>query len=467
MSMLDRPDPLSAGGQALIPNPSLKSTGPTVFTDDFSDDTESDYIQDSLSKRRRHGVYFHRPPVWWTASPSGTVSPAFDDGIEDPRLHGVYTSTSLNRDGAFDIFEEPRSFSPQSWEQHLPWNLAAASANALARSRSLSWESDQDIPLLKGWRPYGTRDRHPPVSEHLRMGTSDRALYRTWSCRDPPRSILRQTAPKLCTRLRSYKDVRLELGERWAIQEGSLVMCLDPSYTLLDRRETLADEFHMTAGDIYVVCRLYADLWALCAKVCLNLPEKCATEGMGRNTTSLGFLPLCAVTLAANFSGFARRCYRLYSDDPSQPVHPGNGLPVMPPPRSHSINASKQIFQSTKPGVSLPNMSLGSLSNPFLEADMEFVPLDSTLEHVMARFTEKGERLRRLKNRMSGHKLWNVPKPPDTWRVDLDKDGYFSRLRHRRSNSQTSDHGRRLYLGKHRRSSSSTSERVKSFIGIG
>lgn len=297
------------------------------------------------------------------------------------------------------------------------------------------------------------------------MGTSDRASDRTWSSRYPPQSILRQTAPKLCTRLRSYKDVRLELGERWAIQEGSLVICLDPSYTLLDRRETLADEFYLTAGEIYVICRLYADLWALCAKVSLTLPEKCATE-TGRNTTSLGFLPLCAVTLAANFGGFARRCCRPYSDDPSQPVHPGNGLPVMPPPRSHSINASKQIFQSTKPGVSLPNMSLGSLSNPFLEADTEFIPLDSTLEHVMARFTEKGERLRRLKSRMSGHKSWNVPKVPDTWRVHLDKNGYFSRLRHRRSDSQTSDHGRRFYLGKHRRSSSSASERLKSFIGI-
>lgn len=297
------------------------------------------------------------------------------------------------------------------------------------------------------------------------METSDRAPDRTWSNIYPPRSIWCQTAPKLCTRLRSYKDVRLELGARWAIQEGSLVICLDPSYTLLDRRETLADEFHLTTGEVYVVCRLYADLWALCAKVSLTLPENCATDETNRNT-SLGFLPLCAVTLAANFSGFARRCYRLYSDDLNQPVHPGNGLPVMPPPRSHSIKASKQIFQSTRPDVLLPNMSLGSLSNKFLEADTEFVPLDSTLEHVMARLTKRGERLRRLKSRMSGHKSWNVPKLSDTWHVDLDKNGHFSRLRHRRSNSQTSDHGRRLYLGKHRRSSSSTSERLKSLIGI-
>lgn len=148
MSMVDRPNPFSTGGQAPIQIPSLKSMGPTVFTDDFSDDTESDYIQDSLNKRRRHAVYFHRPPVWWTASPPEIVSPAFVDDTEDPQLHGRYTSTSLNRDGAFDIFEEPRSFSPQSWEQHLSWKLAAASANALADSRSLSWESDQDIPLL-------------------------------------------------------------------------------------------------------------------------------------------------------------------------------------------------------------------------------------------------------------------------------------------------------------------------------
>lgn len=76
------------------------------------------------------------------------------------------------------------------------------------------------------------------------------------------------------------------MGEQWAIEEGSLVIGVGSEYTLLQSYERRTDEFEVSGGDVYVVCSMYADLWALCAKVSSNpSPE-------GNNATRLAFLPL-------------------------------------------------------------------------------------------------------------------------------------------------------------------------------
>ncbi|KAL1871792.1 hypothetical protein Plec18167_006942 [Paecilomyces lecythidis] len=199
-----------------------------------------------------------------------------------------------------------------------------------------------------------------------------------------------------CSRLRSYRDIRLGPDESWVIREGSLVICLDHKYTddsnFQARRP---DQFEFVQGDMYVVCRIYGDLWALCAKVTLNSPVE--LSGKIRNTPksfqSLGFLPLCAVTLAANFSSFMRRCaeYEKKSSrggpqtpgngaeydkssrgGPQTPRNgaeydkkssrgglqtPSNGLAVTPPYRSHSMTASSEIFEKSLPKqLQLPSL---------------------------------------------------------------------------------------------------------------
>lgn len=199
---------------------------------------------------------------------------------------------------------------------------------------------------------------------------------------------LYQKKPVFCTRLHSYKDIRLGLGEQWAIEEGSLVIGVGPEYTLLQSYERRTDEFVVSGGDVYVVCSLYADLWALCAKVSSNpSPE-------GNDATRLAFLPLCVVTLAPNYSAFIQRSINCaqYSG-PYGERYPGNGLPVMPPQRSHSLTASNQIFHGPDSQISLPLTVRGMFRSLALKhTDDDFVPLDSTLEPILSMLTSRRRR---------------------------------------------------------------------------
>ncbi|RMJ25168.1 hypothetical protein PHISP_03959 [Aspergillus sp. HF37] len=216
------------------------------------------------------------------------------------------------------------------------------------------------------------------------------------------RPYFRQTKPGLCTRLQLCKDVRLGVGERWAIQEGSLVVCVDPSYTHLDRREGFSDEFELASGDFYVVYRLYADLWALCVKLSFDSRTGSYFHGKPGDSVNLGFLPLCAVTLAANFGAFVQRTSRYMSYPPSEIRHPGNGLPVIPPERSHSVNASKQIFHGGRIRIQLRVTAPDAYGNLSLEdAGVDFIPLDSTLEQLFSKFGGWRERAHQLRSRVS------------------------------------------------------------------
>lgn len=238
-------------------------------------------------------------------------------------------------------------------------------------------------------------------------------------------SPLRQTKVGLCTRLHSYRDVRLEVGEKWAIQEGSLVICVDPSYTQFIRQEKLPDEFDITTGDFYIVCSLYADLWALCLKISFDrLADDGIDEALANCSTHLGFLPLCAVTLAANFSSFIRRCQSANGAS----KYPSNGLPVMPPERSHSLNASKQFFQGDRLHIGLPSIVYETYNTLSLEAiDMDFIPLDSTLQQLFSSIGARRDSVHKLGKRMSLWKLWRGTKSPDSGLPDeAPKERRFS-----------------------------------------
>jgi hypothetical protein len=192
-----------------------------------------------------------------------------------------------------------------------------------------------------------------------------------------------QSPAKGCTRLLLYKDIRLGLGENWAIREGSLVVCLQPTYTILERGERQSDEFELFYGDIFVVCRMYADMWALCGKISFQLPIE-ASEDNGevdrtpKGFENLGFLPLCSVTLAANFGAFNRRHSDYKNRYPKSNIFPGGGLRVTPFKRTHSLHASQGIFQKSKPEIRLPNLVF-ELSNNFsvVTKGRAYLPLKS------------------------------------------------------------------------------------------
>ena len=215
----------------------------------------------------------------------------------------------------------------------------------------------------------------------------------------------RQAKVGLCTRLRSYRDIRLGVGEKWAIQEGSLVVCIGPPYTSFHpQREHLLDEFEHVPGDLYIVCSLYADMWALCIKMSFDSRTESGIEQSLDRCSAVGFIPLCAVTLAVNYSSFLRRC--------AGPVvgslkYTGNGLPTIPPGRSHSINASKQIFQGNGLDVGLGASVYDACNALSIEGiDVDFVPLDSSLEQLFCNLGARRDRVRLARKRMSFRRLW-------------------------------------------------------------
>lgn len=129
-----------------------------------------------------------------------------------------------------------------------------------------------------------------------------------------------------------------------------------------------------------------------------------------RCETHLGFLPLCAVTVAANFSSFVQRCLRFVNGA----QHPGNGLPVIPPERSHSLNASKQFFQGDRLHIGLPTTVYDTYNTLSLEGiDTDFIPLDSTLQQLFSDIGARLDRVHRLGKRMSFRKLWRGTRSPN------------------------------------------------------
>ncbi|KAL2864226.1 uncharacterized protein BJX67DRAFT_390182 [Aspergillus lucknowensis] len=314
----------------------------------------NDWLQDSVSKRRRHAMYFYRPPIWRYSSlqdesSSPSMSEDLNGGDEQSEKDSSYTSVYL---------------AGQQVASH-------AGADA-APFETLDSDSEYETPLLDA-RAGGGESASPDFR------CSTETLLESFH----------QTKPVFCTRLRSYKDIRLGTGEQWAIQEGSLVIGLAPEYTVLDNHERRMDEFEVARGDVYVVCSLYADLWALCAKLSF---ESSPEVGDHRR---LAFLPLCSVTLALNYSAFVQRSTGCSQGSGRHgDKYPGNGRPVTPLRRSHSLTASKQIFPAHRTQTSTP-LAIQNIFQTFTlkHIDGDFVPLDSTLESVLSPLTSRRRRL--------------------------------------------------------------------------
>ncbi|KAL3465540.1 hypothetical protein BJX64DRAFT_55961 [Aspergillus heterothallicus] len=323
---------------------------------DGSSPASGDWLHDSVSKRRRHGMYFYRPPVWRYSSyqdesPSPEMSEDSNDSAEGSVKNLFCSSVHLTD------------------QQILGGDLAGVAPNT-----ALDSDSDHETPLL-----------HEGEKDHSEPGLH--------GCPHPLEKPLQpdpfhQPKPAFCTRLHSYKDIRLGPEEQWGIQEGSLAIGICPDYTSLSNHERRIDEFEVSNGDIYVVCAMYADLWALCAKVSFHLPTA------GDRPKRLAFLPLCSITLVPNYSGFLQRCLQRTQNALHESRHPGNGLPVNPPRRSHSLTASRQIFQGAQSPSSIPLIAQDIFKSLLLRhTGDDFIPLDSTLEAILSPLTSRRRRI--------------------------------------------------------------------------
>lgn len=410
-----------------------------VFASNSNGASSLGQSQESITKNRRHGMYFHRPPVWRLrpCPRNNPQAPAKARSIPCMRWKGSSCDAS-------DCSDEPgltqklclpcpkcsrhaklytdciRYEESDPWARDMSCETTAAAIGAQVDAEYSIYGSNSEDPLLtdsldssshltlsKENSKYSYMKERSTASEASMKPPYWQSVMKE-NLSDIPRPCFRQTKPGLCTRLQLCKDVRLEIGERWAIQEGSLVVCVDPSYTLLDRREGFLDEFELAGGDLYIVCHLYADLWALCIKVSFD-SRTGGDSPMAGDSMILGFLPLCAVTLAENFGAFIQRCFKYMSYPPSERKHPGSGLAVIPPERSHSVNASKQIFQEDRTRFQLPMTLPGACSNlPLEDTQMDFVPLDSTLQQLFSKFGGWRERAHQLRSRVSLYSLRRV-----------------------------------------------------------
>ncbi|KAJ0419308.1 hypothetical protein BJY00DRAFT_165698 [Aspergillus carlsbadensis] len=317
-----------------------------------------DWLQDSVSKRRRHGMYFYRPPVWrYSSNQDGGSSPDMSEAL-NCSAEGSVKSLSCSS----ILFADQQT-------------LGEAAVD-VAPYTTLDSDSDYDTPLLLEGEP----------------GPSQLALQDCCRPSETPSEPVpfHQPKPAFCTRLHSCRDIRLNPKEQWVIQEGSLVIGIDPEYTSLSNHERRSDEFEVSSGDVYVVCSMYADLWALCVKVSFHLPP--VNDGSIR----LAFLPLCSVTLAPNYSTFVQRCNQCARDGLHERKYPGNGLPVNPPQRSNSLTASKQIFHGVHAQSLMPLIAQDVLQSlPLKHTSDDYVPLDSTLKPILSPLTSRRRRLLR------------------------------------------------------------------------
>lgn len=154
--------------------------------------------------------------------------------------------------------------------------------------------------------------------------------------------------------LESHEDIRcppLAGDENFAIRPGSLVICIDDIVLAEEEPEDNA-VFERQHGDAYIVVRIYPDRWASCVKLSLTNPVLPAFPPDGRfgrkdcrmawpaSLDNVGFLPLCSVTLAANFNDYRERSCQI--GDASE-REPHTGQLAVPPRRSYSREAEQQV----------------------------------------------------------------------------------------------------------------------------
>lgn len=230
-------------------------------------------------------------------------------------------------------------------------------------------------------------ERH--IGEPIDIGLSE--MYRI-SLMMPPEEVLEdnhyyQRKVALCTRLQSYCDIRCPPDEPWAMQEGSLVVGIQPLYVGGMSGHNDESEFELRLGRVYVILAMYADLWALCVDVSFDMVADNIKNC--HKTFNIGFLPLCAVTLPCNLGAFFARCGGPFSSELEiEPAHPWNGQVVVPPKRSYSLTAAAEIRQ---PGYQLLLQPLTQeiLKNISLLSGAEdsAVPLDAPVKDLIARLS--------------------------------------------------------------------------------
>ncbi|CEJ55455.1 hypothetical protein PMG11_01713 [Penicillium brasilianum] len=228
-----------------------------------------------------------------------------------------------------------------------------------------SFEQKEEAPALEN-RPSGPDDctlQCPPATTPKQKST-DLAISIPKDVPDDQkaerpsplgwyRTTLRNK-PVDCDYLKSCQDIRAEPDDDyarwgWSIQEGSLVIGINPAYVVPTEGVQPSDQLELKEGALYVVQQIYGDMWALCLEISTTKPHGGGIPGAPNEVVGLGFVPLCAVTLAANYSTFLERRREYRRNSGTVLLTPSNGARVMPPVRIQSLAVSREIhWQITK-----------------------------------------------------------------------------------------------------------------------
>ncbi|PGH10357.1 hypothetical protein GX51_00114 [Blastomyces parvus] len=258
----------------------------------------------------------------------------------------------------------------------------------------------------------------PPPYQQQRIESTHLSTFRDIRCLQPNRFIGYPLLPKR------------KFG--WAIETGSRVICICD--TVADWEYD--DVFPMRLGDAYIVLKMYGDLWASCLKLTLNNQTWSAYPVYERHRDrtkstyispeeNVQFLPLCALTLDANFGDYLARHPR----NGGSCYSPATGQQVVPPERKFSnprllrhqpIVVPKKILRLAK-YPTMPRDTATIISHDFVEMDVghvfgqskpsEVLDVDPDHTHIRPidniwRFTARIEKkISRLSPRQIGEKL--------------------------------------------------------------
>lgn len=312
--------------------------------------SSSSLTPDSIAWRRRQGEHLHlqRPTIHIPSSISRTLSSLTTQSSETHLAQESQENTQQPTEAPIQEQQEQPNEQPRSFGLHKDFESLPAPG---VQGREPGLTPENLAELNRTMSTY-----RPPFLVYL---PSTSAQVTTLSPTGASMPFHREGAAHCLpstighSRLRYYRDVRCLPHTPWAIKEGSLVIGIDPSCVECPPHQSTStpDTHELKLGKTYVICRMYTDMWALCIEVSLDFPPP--LDSWPPLGVTVGFLPLCAVTLPVNFASFLERCEARRNTPEEFASRPSTGEIVNAPQRHASSRASFKILNQQQKKKSL------------------------------------------------------------------------------------------------------------------
>lgn len=349
----------------------------------------SNSLADSVARKRRPGEHHYRPPVWGGENPIG------DDAGSSSESDALSPSTTMPATFSAGVLLNTLTFMTPVTDNASTQNLVPPSTiPARQIGGSLTGTNDRQTSERGEERPTfvstSTQTRqigplnqqgHQDATPNVHGGNGEEESNVQPQQDDSPVEPIeppwnsdpwnKRRYLELCRDIRAFPS---QPGCGFGIQEGSRVICVGD--TVLNNEDvTHGDTFDLVPGQLFLVLRMYSDLWASCIKIDLDNPVLPTSPKRGHwprsaKTTwpvsydKIKFLPLCSVTLDANYGPYVSRYKKITGTQ-----GPASGRLVKAPRRKESLAISEA---STKGGVLVPIEYFSQLQYSTMEADEHY-----------------------------------------------------------------------------------------------